>query len=60
MADTSKHNGTRGYFEGFYDCIDLEPLFDDASQAYRAGYLASLEAKKLFDQITEPEGKTDV
>jgi hypothetical protein len=46
-------NGTPGYLKGFYDASNLEPLFDDASEDYRAGWLGYQEALRAFARARE-------
>lgn len=43
------------YFTGFYDALDFVPLFDDASDAYKAGWRAAWETKRIFDTMKKAE-----
>lgn len=42
-----------GYHQGFWDARDLEPLFDDASPEYKAGWLAFWEVKEGLAKIQQ-------
>lgn len=39
-----------GYSEGFYDAQFGEPLFDDATLPYRAGWEAFYACKEIFER----------
>lgn len=41
------------YHEGFFDAADGEPLFEDHSETYRAGWLAFHECRAMFDRAWE-------
>ncbi|CAN7378640.1 hypothetical protein LJR220_003370 [Bradyrhizobium sp. LjRoot220] len=41
------------YHEGFFDAADGEPLFDDCSPEYKAGWLAYHECRAVFDKQWE-------
>lgn len=38
------------YHEGFFDALDGEPIFDDATSEYRAGWEAAWESKRIFEK----------
>jgi hypothetical protein len=38
------------YAEGFYDARDGEPLFDDASEAYEAGWRGFYECRGILER----------
>jgi hypothetical protein len=41
------------YHEGFFDALDGEPIFDDCSATYRAGWIALHEVRAMFDRAWE-------
>jgi hypothetical protein len=38
------------YHEGFFDAMDLEPLFDDAMPEYAAGWRAYWEVRAILNE----------
>jgi hypothetical protein len=46
------------YYEGFFDAMDLEPLFDDAVPEYAAGWRAYWKVREILndeDFLDRPE-----
>lgn len=37
-----------GYHEGFFDALDGDPIFDDCTPEYRAGWEAAWRSKEIF------------
>lgn len=44
------HRDNPAYGEGFYDAQDGEPLFNDATEPYRAGWEAYWVCREIFDR----------
>lgn len=45
---------TPGYWEGFQDAAQIEPLFDDAHPHYRAGWEGYWTAREAYEQMFGP------
>jgi hypothetical protein len=48
------------YHEGFFDALDGEPLFDDASREYAAGWRAYYSVRDLLDNPNFTDRPTDL
>lgn len=42
------YRGTWDYFEGFWEALEGEPLFPDASPGYEQGWRSAHELKESF------------
>jgi hypothetical protein len=47
---------TPGYHAGFYDAQLGEPLFDDATAEYRAGWRAYYEVRDGLEEVERRQG----
>lgn len=47
MPDIQQHPG---YHAGFFEALDGEPLFDDATPEYKAGWRAAWESKRIYEE----------